>query len=457
VPFTWSAAVPKAVRHAIAPVYLLLCLVLGGSVQGVWGSALLQVLGLIMLGWASASASERPLSLPARRALWILIAALVWIALQQIPLPGSAWSSLGGRAKLAHDFEILGASAPAMSLSLAPYSSIATLLRLVPAIAIFCAMVRLHAYRSIWLIWALIGGTIAGILLGALQAAHGPDSTAWYPYAESNFGVATGFFANANHMATLLVICIPFLAAVVSTTRRRHPRRLPAVATLSFGVALMLIAGIFINRSIAGIALGLPVVAVSSLLVLPRRGTSRRLVAIGSAILTVAALVALAWTSINGRDFATSVNSRAEMLNVTSRATADFLPLGSGLGTFQQVYQLYEDHNRITPIHINHAHNDYLELLLETGIPGAILILVFLIWWVVTATGVWRNPLASDFARAGTIATAAVLLHSFVDFPLRTASISACFAASLALMVASRRKAKRDASEFRPSRHVVIG
>jgi hypothetical protein len=447
---------PKAVRHAIAPVYLLLCLVLGGSVQGVWSNALLQALGLVMIGWAAASTSERPLSPAARRLLWILIVALAWIALQQIPLPGSLWASLGGRQKLAHDFAILGTPAPAMSLSLAPYSTIATLLRLIPAIAIFCVMVRLHAYRSVWLIWALLGGTLAGILLGALQVANGATN-AWYPYAESNFGVATGFFANANHMATLLVICIPFLAALVASTKRRHAQRYPAIATLSLGVALLLVAGLIINRSFAGIALGLPALALSSLLVVPRHRLPRRWVVLASAILAVAAIVALAWSPIGERSLSGSVSSRAEMSRVTSRAAADFVPFGSGLGTFQQVYQLYEDHDRITTTHVNHAHNDYLELVLETGVPGALLIVAFLLWWLVTAAGIWRNPLATDFARAGTIASAAVLLHSLVDFPLRTASISVCFAASLALMVAVRRKSKRDASEIRPSRHLVIG
>ncbi len=67
---------------------------------------------------------------------------------------------------------------------------------------------------------ALLAGTLAGILLGALQVGSAdPENSPWYPYAFSNFGVATGFFANANHMAILLVISLPFLTALLASVR----------------------------------------------------------------------------------------------------------------------------------------------------------------------------------------------------------------------------------------------
>ncbi len=74
---------------------------------------------------------------------------------------------------------------------------------------------------------------------------------------------------------------------------------------------------------------------------------------------------------------------------------------------------------------VNHAHNDYLELLLETGLPGLLLMLAFLGWFVFQTTRVWRSPFASLFAKAATIAAAAILVHSIVDYPLRTAGIVA--------------------------------
>src|SRR5207302_7614479 len=45
--------VAKRMREAAAPLYLLLCLILGGSAQGIWANMVLQLLGLAMLAWAA--------------------------------------------------------------------------------------------------------------------------------------------------------------------------------------------------------------------------------------------------------------------------------------------------------------------------------------------------------------------------------------------------------------------
>ena len=45
----------SALRQAVAPVYLFLCLMLGGSAQGIWGNALLQLIGLAIIAWSAAA------------------------------------------------------------------------------------------------------------------------------------------------------------------------------------------------------------------------------------------------------------------------------------------------------------------------------------------------------------------------------------------------------------------
>src|SRR5689334_15808443 len=112
-----------SLRQAVAPAYLLLCLVLGGSAQGVWTNALLQLIGLGIIAWAAGSPTEERMVRPLRALLWIGLLGLVIVALQLIPLPTALWSHLGGRAQIAADYGILGLQAPAMTLSLAPYSS----------------------------------------------------------------------------------------------------------------------------------------------------------------------------------------------------------------------------------------------------------------------------------------------------------------------------------------------
>jgi O-antigen ligase len=105
---------------------------------------------------------------------------------------------------------------------------------------------------------------------------------------------------------------------------------------------------------------------------------------------------------------------------------------------------------------VPHAHSDYLELALETGVPGLVVLLLFLIWWGRAAWSAWTRPGADDYARAAAIASAAILVHSLVDFPLRTAAIGAVFAMCLALLADRRPPPATGKADLRPTRHVVL-
>ena len=148
------------------------------------------------------------------------------------------------------------------------------------------------------------------------------------------------------------------------------------------------------------------------------------------------------------------MNSRGEIFATTSQAVRDFMPLGSGLGSFQSVYQLYEQPGQVTPTFVIHAHDDYLEIALELGLAGILLVVLFLAWWAVVARRAWISAERGPFARAAAIASAAVLVHSLVDFPLRTAAISACFAMCLGLLADGRAAPPKEKAELRGRRHL---
>ena len=94
------------------------------------------------------------------------------------------------------------------------------------------------------------------------------------------------------------------------------------------------------------------------------------------------------------------------------------------------------------------------EVALELGLAGIVLMLFFLAWWAIAVWRAWRTPEAGPFARAAAIASAAVLVHSLVDFPLRTAAISACFGMCVALLADSRAAAPKEQAQLRRRRHV---
>ena len=452
-------------REAAAPLYLLLCLLLGGSVQGIWVNLLLQLLAIALLAWAALARPAEPLDRTQKQLVAIILVGLLIILLQLVPLPPAAWEKLGSRQPIAEGYRLLGMPSPWQPLSLAPYDTFATMFTLIPPLALLAAMWRLGT-RKPWLILALLAGTIAGILLGALQVGSSdPENSRWYLYPFSNFGVATGFFANANHMAILLVIALPFVTALLASVRSgaRNVQRKSAAIAMVAGAALVIVVGLALNGSLAGYGLAGPVLVASALLLVPRNSAARLWIAIASGALLIAAVAALALSPVGGSGLrssgATSVQSRQAIMKTSAAAAADFMPFGSGVGTFKQVYQLYEDHDRLDlTAQVNHAHDEYLELALETGIPGLVVLLLFLAWWARASWRAWAAPDADPYTRAAVIASAAILIHSLVDFPLRTAAISACFAMCLVLMAQQRRKpaASKDGSTLWPTRHVAI-
>lgn len=453
----------RRIRPAVAPAYLFLCLLLGGSSQGVWGSAILQLLAVAIIAWALIERRREPLAGPAKQLLAIAAGATLLAVAQLIPLPTSISANLPGREFFVQGFGLLGIDPAAMPLSLAPYDSLATMLAMLPMLGMLAAMLLLRAYSKLWLAGALIAGALAGVLLGILQVSSPfPALSPWYLYQISNFGVATGFFANSNHMANLLLITIPFIAAVGATLRGRTKdvkARTAGLAVASSGLVLVVL-GLILNKSLAGYGLGVPVLLASLLILfgLPTRWARGAVILIA---LAGVAAVALVWSSpistqVDDLGASSSVTSRRQIAENSLALAAEFAPVGSGLGTFPKIYQLKEDPAEVDRVYVNHAHNDYLELAIETGAPGVLLIVIFVLWWAISVGRMFRSQASDQYALAGGVASAAILMHSMADYPLRTGAISAVFAMSVVLIIQSRRSARSD-KDLRPARHLVVG
>lgn len=147
--------------------------------------------------------------------------------------------------------------------------------------------------------------------------------------------------------------------------------------------------------------------------------------------------------------------SRQTSFALTFRAARAYFPIGSGTGSFQPVYRTQEPLASVGTTFMNHAHGDWLELLLETGVVGAAFAALFLGWWNVRVRAIWRAEGRDPFAQAAAIATAAMMLHSLVDYPLRTAALSAVFAACLGLMSGVRPHVRRS-REPATARHLTL-
>ncbi|MEO6582044.1 MAG: O-antigen ligase family protein [Sphingomicrobium sp.] len=445
-------------RTAVIPAYVLLCIGLGGSVQGVWGVALLQLLAIAIIGWSLLARDALALSGSAKALFMIAGLTVLMAIVQLIPLPPTLWTALPGREAVVEGYRLLGQSLPSLPISLAPYDTAATVLTLLPPLAVLTGMLVAGAYRANWLALAILIGTLAAVLLGALQVgSSGATESPWYLYPETNVGIATGFFANGNHMSTLLMISVPLLFALIADLRRkaRNQRAGSAVMLAAVAGSLVLLVGIFLNGSLAALLLG-PAVAMTSATMLLPQGMRLRGPLTAVALASMAAILIVYLTPLNDRlaaSNATSFDSRQTMWSTTVPAIGDNLATGAGVGAFQQVYPQYEDPAAISSTFVNHVHNDYLEIALETGIPGLLLVAAFLLWWVTRAVPIWRSAAVDRYALAGSIASAAILVHSLVDYPLRTAALSTIMAASLALMSRPRPREKDGAELWPAARH----
>jgi O-antigen ligase len=135
------------------------------------------------------------------------------------------------------------------------------------------------------------------------------------------------------------------------------------------------------------------------------------------------------------------LGARIAFFQRTVEAAIAFMPLGSGLGTFAFVYALFEQpEDALGNIYANHAHNEIVQVWLETGLMGIALMGAFGFWFVTRSVRIWRGTpvgmrdIDSSLARAGTLITALVIAHSLVDDPLHTGGMMAIFAFACGLM-----------------------
>jgi O-antigen ligase len=145
---------------------------------------------------------------------------------------------------------------------------------------------------------------------------------------------------------------------------------------------------------------------------------------------------------------------RAHFWSVTVDIIKHHPWVGTGLGAFGVVYTSYDSRNGM--YRLEQAHNDYLQVLSDGGIAGAVIGLFFVV--SLFRMGFARRESRDDFRRGvatGALAGCfAVLVHSFFDFTLHTPANALLFLvlAALATMngrvedVQSRRKKRQRRS-----------
>ena len=432
----------------------LSCFLLGGSTSnGHLSDAILQLLSIPVLLVALWRILDAPRLLETQRTLAFCGAILAVPLLQLVPLSPALWTHLPGREAVVAAFELLGRRPSWAPLSMASNSTWLSALTLLPPLAVFLSLLTLDWPDRRLLSLLAIGAGIASAFLGLAQLAQGSTSPLRF-YEVTNESAPVGFFANQNHFAALLYSTIPltaaWLAAKLGAMRYASGkgRDVSLMETIALSLTLLtLITVEAIGRSRAGIILTL----VGLFGALALTGQSPRHIKNLASPRVLLAVVALAFLFIGNSALVRILDrfsmdplsdQRVVFARNTVSAAKTFMPIGAGLGAFVPVYAMFtKPRDLVADEYTNHAHNDLLEIWLETGVAGPLLLCLFLYWLVGRASRAWGPsnpgpvPIDKYLIRAAILIIVLLLCHSLVDYPLRTGALMAIMAFACALLI----------------------
>jgi O-antigen ligase len=303
---------------------------------------------------------------------------------------------------------------------------------------------RRHA-RTIW--WTLTLAITAYAIYGLIVQFSGSGTILWFP-KWSYQGSLTSTFVNRNHFAAYagvgLILNLALIAAEVKDTARHglstrsgfiyfidHVRPPIFILMISF---VVLTTALLLSHSRAGLFCS----AIGVLVMLGAFGISqglrsRSLILFGAIIFCVGiAILAISGDAVTARmgELIENAEPRAQIYALSLQAIAERPLLGTGLGSFEQIFRFMRgaDFGASEPTY-DVAHNSYLELAVEAGLPAAILFYAAMAIIVLVFLHGARERRAAIIYPCTGLATSALLgVHALVDFSLQIPAIAVTFA-----------------------------
>ncbi len=444
-------------------------------IQGAW----LAMVSLLAVGqvWRSPSMLQRGHAFGVPRGMrlhmGLLAAWTAWIAVQLVPLPAFM------HALLDHS-RVPGfpaSDAVYAPLSLDPYSTRAYLVRAVLMLLTQWLLLRVfnNRLRLAKLVWVWLVAGVVEAALGVVLFAAGASYTLFFTHVEQGLR-ARGTFVYQNHFAGYMELMLalgigwmiallgyappaggrtPFLRALQSVARFFASSKAPLRAFL-----IVFVIALIASRSRMGNAaffISLWLVGGATLVALWRRGEVGAGVArvVAVFMLSILVLDVLIIGDVVGidrvmqrldethlqnaapgvRDKEQTVEQRIAPGERALRMLEDFPVAGVGGGTFFLAYLPYKPRD-VTGFY-DHAHDDFVEFGVESGLVGILLLGAMLGW------SQWRgwnlllrsnsSALERGLAFASVMGVTEILIHSTVDFNLQNPTNAVLFLWLLAL------------------------
>jgi O-antigen ligase len=296
-----------------------------------------------------------------------------------------------------------------------------------------------------------------GAVVAALAVLQGiaPNGKLLWIWPSAQGGWIYGSYVNHNHYAGLMELLTPF-PIVLAVTRFTDGNRRFIVA----GIAALMAGSIFLSGSRGGM-LGFcgEIILLAVLLLRSRQGNWKNALMLGGILfLVIGFLVWLGGNELTHRLISIHSEARSEItggmrVDIDRDGLRMFLKrpiLGWGVGTFPIVYP--EFRSFYTTFFVNQAHNDYLQLLVETGLAGFLIAAWFLVVVFRQATAKlknWTETSSGALTAAALLGCVGILIHSALDFNLQIPANAALFyvlcaiAASGTLQESQRRRSRR--------------
>ena len=356
--------------------------------------------------------------------------------IQLVPLPFDTTTALPGRMHLQETMQALGKEG-AFPLSLAPHRTLVAASALIIPLTILTLGWSLERRDIRALMLAAIAAGLIHTAIGFSQVLSGANARLFYPENPMP-GVLFGTFANRNSAGLLCVAAL----CLTAIPHWRGQSRLFLIGTFS-AIALLFLAA-FLTQSRTAIVLAFVPLGLAAFRIFTDHMASKKrlrmlpmlgIIAIGIAMIagTAAIFSSSARVETVIERFEKGGGARTYLWEDAFYSAEQYWPTGAGMGAFDEVFQANEALENITVKKAGRAHNDYLELAIEGGIIG-IIILIGWFAYIAWSTLIVRHSADRWSAWAGTGVLAVIAAQSVTDYPLRNMAMLGVGALALLLL-----------------------
>jgi O-antigen ligase len=385
--------------------------------------------------------------------VWILrIVWLLYLLCSLLPLPSGLVAVLSGKA--ASLYALASTDSTLIPLAVDYFASSDFFLRSVSLVLMFfLALVLLkRSWRIKLFIRVIVLSAVFQAVYGGLMTLSGVEY-GFFIEKEAYRGLATGTFINRNHLAGYLEMALALGIGLLMASMggegalnwRQRMRNLAQLLLsrkirLRLYLAIMVIGLVLTHSRMGNTAFFSSLLIAGGIwLLLSQRKPKRSTIILLASLLVIDIFIVGNWFGIDKvverlEKTSAQTETRDEVVQHGLTYSQDYLLAGSGGGSFYAVFPGYRQGD--IRGQYDHAHNDYLQFLVETGVIGVVLlggVVMFSLLSALRAIKTRRDPLLRGLGFSGVMGITALLIHSSVDFNLQIPANAAMFMLLLAV------------------------